>query len=560
LSGNKGPLEAVSLDSPAALPPAVVTRRKAILADAAPLTPTASNGSLLAPTPSPKGASATQIALALGIVLMAAAALRLWHINGLGYNGDETIYAGQGAALADAQGLADFFPIFRAHPLLFQSILAVGFDLGFHSPFERFVSAAFGIAAVLVVFAVGQVMYGRRAGLIAAAIVAFMPYHVVVSRQVLLDGPMVLFAMLTLLLVAKYSLTERPMWLYAAGAALGLTVLSKEPSVLFFGAICIFFALAPQIRVRFRTLAGSLILAGVIASPTVLAAALAGASRTGGNYLTWQLFRRANHDWLFYPTTLPGAIGPLVLIAAGGGLWFLRREATWRETLLLTWIAIPMAFFQVWPVKGYQYLLPAAPAVAVLAGRAISRWWDEGGVMPGQYGARTWAPPLVAGLVAVSLLVPAVNRVRASSSPQTASFSSLAGTGGIPGGREAGRWLDAHVPKGGRIMTIGPSMANVVRFYAKREAFGLSVSPNPLNRNPSYEPIVNPDLQLRHGEMQYLVWDAFSAERSPFFSRSLLRYADRYNGRVVHSESVTDGGRSGGEARRPVIVVYEVRP
>ena len=61
---------------------------------------------------------------------------------------------------------------------------------------------------------------------------ALMPYHVVVSRQVLLDGPMTLFATLTLVLFALVS--RRPTgatWLYAAGAAMGLTVLSKETSI-----------------------------------------------------------------------------------------------------------------------------------------------------------------------------------------------------------------------------------------------------------------------------------------------------------------------------------------
>ena len=73
----------------------------------------------------------------------------------------------------------------------------------------------------------------------------------------------------------------------------------------------------------------------------------------------------------------------------------------------------------------------------------------------------------------------------------------LAGAGGVPAGREAGEWIDGNVPRGATFMTIGPSMANLVQFYGRREAYGLSVSPNPLNRNPSYEPIVNPDQALR---------------------------------------------------------------
>ena len=109
-------------------------------------------------------------------------------------------------------------------------------------------------------------------------------------------------------------------------------------------------------------------------------------------------------------------------------------------------------------------------------------------------------------------------------------------------------------------MTIGPSMANLVQYYGRRRAYGLSVSPNPLNRNPSYEPLVNPDQALRDNEIQYVVWDTFSASRSPKFANRLLRYAARYDGRTVHSELLPASSANGVTARRPAIVVFEVRP
>jgi len=109
-------------------------------------------------------------------------------------------------------------------------------------------------------------------------------------------------------------------------------------------------------------------------------------------------------------------------------------------------------------------------------------------------------------------------------------------------------------------MTIGPSMANILQFYGHRKAFGLSVSPNPLRRNPSYPPILNPDMQIRNGEIQYVVWDSYSAERSAFFSDSLLRFAKRYHGRVIHTQSVKVTLSDGTTVDKPVIIVYEVRP
>jgi Dolichyl-phosphate-mannose-protein mannosyltransferase len=400
------------------------------------------------------------------------------------------------------------------------------------------VAATVGVATVYLVYELGRLLYGRRAGLIAALLMALMPYHVVVTRQVLLDGPMTLFATLTLLLLARFVLSGRATWLYGAGAAMGLTFLSKETGIVLLGAVYAFLALTPELRVRLRDLAVSLGAMALVIAPFPLTLMLAAKTGTAESYLAWQLFRRPNHDWLFYGATVPEAIGPLAAVVAVAGLWFLRGRSSWRETLLLAWIAAPLAFFQLWPVKGFQYLLPIAPAVALLAGRALGR-----------------SPAIAAAIVAGSLLVPAWERV-ARDRPD----SFLAGSGGLPAGREAGEWIDRNVPAGSTLMTIGPSMANLVRFYGRRKAHGLSVSPNPLHRNPSYEPLANPDQSIRDGDVQYVVWDTFSAGRSPSFGRRLLRYADRYDGRVVHTELLPATTTRGERASRPAIVVFEVRP
>jgi hypothetical protein len=109
-------------------------------------------------------------------------------------------------------------------------------------------------------------------------------------------------------------------------------------------------------------------------------------------------------------------------------------------------------------------------------------------------------------------------------------------------------------------MTIGPSMANIIEFYGQRKAYGLSVSANPLHRNPSYEPILNPDLQIRNSNLQYIVWDSFSASRSSFFSNQVLAYVKKYHGRVVHTQSITVNDGHGNIVVTPVIIIYEVHP
>lgn len=493
--------------------------------------------------------------LLLTAILALAALLRLWRLNAVGANSDEAVYAGQGASIAGDPDLEPLFPIFRAHPLLFQTLVSLGYHAGGGLGLARVMSAALGVASVYVTFRLGRLLYGTTAGLLAALFLAAMPYHVLVTRQVLLDGPMTLCATLALYLLARYATTMRAAWLYAAAAAMGLTVLCKETSLLLLGAVYAFFALVPEIRIRLRdaAVAAAIVAAVVVQFPLVLQ--LAGGSRTGGHYLVWQLFRRPNHDWAFYPSVVPLAMGILVVAAAAAGLWVLRARRSWRETLLLSWILVPAVFFQLWPVKGFQYLLPCAPAVAVLAGRAVAHWPHAEALwrVPRRWRRLAVAAPAL--VIGVSLVVASWERITPSS-----SRSLLAGAGGMPGGREAGEWLRRHVPPGAQLMTIGPSMANVLAFYGHRRAFGLSVSPNPLSRNPSYRPLVNPDLAVREARVQYAVWDTFSASRSPFFARRLRRYVERYRGRVVHQQTLrvpTAGGRT---ARRPSIVVYVLRP
>ena len=64
----------------------------------------------------------------------------------------------------------------------------------------------------------------------------------------------------------------------------------------------------------------------------------------------------------FYLTAVPTVIGPLVLAPAILGLLVDRKRLDWREGLLLSWCVVPILFFTLMPIKGFQYLLPLAPS------------------------------------------------------------------------------------------------------------------------------------------------------------------------------------------------------
>lgn len=494
--------------------------------------------------------------LPLAIVLLTAGFFRFWRLGQVGYNSDEAVYAGTAASMAGHNEYAGMFPVFRAHPLLFQTMLSLVYRHGVGDWTGRALTALIGVAAVGITYAAGSRLYGPLCGSIAGLLVAVMPYHVVVSRQVLLDGPMTLFATITLYCLVRYCEKASWRWMLAVAGAMGLTVLSKETSAILGGSIYAFFALTPAIRLRVRhVLAGIGVLTLLVAVfPFVVR--ISGSS-AGHSYLLWQLGRRANHPVLFYLDIVPAALGFVTLALAMFGLIFLRRNLdSWRERLLLAWIAVPVVFFTLWPTKGYQYLLPIAPAVAVLGARGIvSLYWIRW-FRPAKRLRLRRAAVVVATLGAtISLILPAWTLVNPSS-----SGTFLAGTGGVPGGREAGLWLKHNTPGNSQLLSIGPSMANILQFYGQRRTYGLSVSSNPRDRNPSYQPVANPDLQVRDGRVQYVVWDSYTANRTPFFAGKITALANRYHGVAVFTATVPVRTPSGAHTRNPVIIIYQVRP
>ncbi len=487
--------------------------------------------------------------LLLAAVVVLAFAVRLIGLNSVGFNTDEAVYAGQAAGILNDADLRPYFPVFRAHPLLFQFVLALAYaGAGVNDYVGRLVSVVMGAITLLVVFGLGRTLYSARTGLVAALFMALMPYHVIVTRQVLLDGPMTLFASLALCAMALFARRQHPRYLYAAGACIGLTFLSKETGIIFVVAFYLFIVFSPSVRVRWRDLALSLVIMVALMAIFPLTIALSGAGRTGQSYLLWQLLRQPNHAWSFYISTVLPMIGYALVLAACVGILMRWRRRTWRETLLATWILAPVVFFQSWPLKGYQYLLPITPAIAVLAAVALTHAIPAQGMLQfKRLRVTTKVLRLAATIgIALTLAVPTLISVRA-----LPTIGALAGMGGLPGGRETGQWFKANTPVGTQAIAIGPNLANLIQFYGHRKTHMLSVSQNPLQRNPSYEPIDNPDLRLRNGDLHYIVWDAYSAARSPFFARKLLGLVKRFNGRETYAHTVSGA---------KVIIVYEVRP
>jgi hypothetical protein len=237
---------------------------------------------------------------------------------------------------------------------------------------------------------------------------------------------------------------------------------------------------------------------------------------------------------------------------------------------------VTIGFFQAWPVKGFQYLLPVMTPAVLLA--------SDGLIGIGEYAAAglsrlslgaprltSWTARAIGVGVAcavlwggaANVLAAPATLMLATDSDDTLSQPAVgftAGTGGLSASRPTGAWIDNHTLPGSRFITIGPSFANVIQWYGHRRAVALSVSPNPLRRNPTYEPVINPDQLLRTNAVQYLVYDSYTASRTQFFTTKLLSYVKKYNGVQVFSYYENARRPDGSLGKAPVVLIYEVHP
>src|SRR3978361_420451 len=112
-------------------------------------------------------------------VLAVATLLRFWQLDRIGFNSDEAVYTGTAASIAGNSSLSPYFPIFRAHPVLFQMLLSL-FMQGHVSDWTaRALAAGIGVLTVALTYFLGRRMYGHWAGVIGALILAVMQYHVI---------------------------------------------------------------------------------------------------------------------------------------------------------------------------------------------------------------------------------------------------------------------------------------------------------------------------------------------------------------------------------------------
>ena len=502
-----------------------------------------------------------QAAWLLSLVVVIGAALRLWHIGSVGFNSDEAVYAGQGAALFGIGDHAQHFSLFRAHPLLLQLIVGIVFRIGgVDDTTARIVVAiGFGLTTVVLSYLLVARLSNRLVAVITAALMATLPYHVIVSRQVLVDVAMAACMVAAFWMLARFVTGGSGVSLAGSLALLGLAVLAKEIAVLAVVPVGLVLLAKEGIDiVRRRSLWVGLVVWMVLVAAFPLTRLIYKPSNAS-DFVVWQITREPNHPIDYFLRVLLQYAGPLFLSALIVGLVVMVRRRAIGDLLVLSWVGTFGLFFVVWPTKLFPYLFPIVPGLAYMAATGLvvaARWLRRRSSIA--------LPGALAVVLAVTLTASTITTVGAGPTAQLPSWADFdIEVQSFAGGRELGAWAEG-TPGGSRFVTIGPSIGNVLRFYGNRDSVALSVSANPRLRNPAYVPLPNPDLAIRQMTVQYAVWDAYSADRSVFYNARLLAYVRRFDGVPVFAAYVDDQGRlrtvegappEGADSR---IVVYDL--
>ena len=327
----------------------------------------------------------------------------------------------------------------------------------------RAVTAAFGVATVLVVFRIG-LRWGARHALLAAALMALMPLHVRYSHYVLTDVPLTFFVALTMLMTLTAH--ERPaIRTFAIGGAMaGLAAAIK-----YNGGLAL---LMPLLACWMTPAARPSRAACTLASIAAAAAAFFIAAPFTLLDLPGFLDRFASLTAEYRngaPPAEPGAIIylkhlrlqfglPGMLLIAGGLVMGLIRavggpgRVPWSVALVFT---IP--YFLIVSNQRIiyaRYLLPLVPMLCVLAAAAVI----SGVSLLRRYqfprGVRT---ALIAGLTIALLGPPAVTAVGFNRIIARTSTTDL-----------AYRWIIENVPQGSLIVHEGNHLVLPATFRSER--------------------------------------------------------------------------------------------
>jgi 4-amino-4-deoxy-L-arabinose transferase-like glycosyltransferase len=266
---------------------------------------------------------------------------------------------------------------YQDKPPLFFWLAAALRKAGIGAQGVRVVSALAAIGSLLVVAALGRLWFSRRAALLAAAILATTPEFGWLGRFGELDVTLTLF---TTLAVCGWFAGGRAVALFYLG--IGLAVMVKGPAGLLVPALAVVAGRLARVppaspRAPLHPLWGTAI-AVLPAACWLLPAIVAAGAGYAHELIVHHMFGRVVDSWQhkqpfhFYVQEASSQFLPWLPFAIPAGIraWRRRRDEP-ATAMLLLWLLLGLAAFSAVSGKRIAYILPLAPAFALLVARGV---------------------------------------------------------------------------------------------------------------------------------------------------------------------------------------------
>jgi 4-amino-4-deoxy-L-arabinose transferase-like glycosyltransferase len=312
---------------------------------------------------------------------------------------------------------------------------------------------------VVLVYLIGKLLYGRRSGFLAGLILAVSGYAVELGRLALLDSTVTFFVTFAMLCLLKWHLSGRTRWLAGLGIMTAIATQAKVTSILVVPIAVVFIVVTRDWR-RLRLRQSLLALVLSLAALTPVAVQVLARHAQLASFLSASSKRASGVAWYFYLSQLWQAEGLLMCVVLGLGVLMTALRGDARDVLPSIWLVLFALFLQLYPLKGFNYLLPAIPPLALLAGRALS---DPLGRLTRNARTLVGARPAVLAAAGTGLLICAAQfpAVRTAMADESSA-----------GMREAAYWLQAQgAQRAGAIALSHGSGQYVLSFYGGIDAY-----------------------------------------------------------------------------------------
>ncbi len=295
---------------------------------------------------------------------------------------DEGRYAVMGRALLDHPfdystmmhgTITEFPPVFPYMLFFSQYIFGAG-DFA-----VRIVNPILGALCVLLMYALGRVMFNRNVGLYASALMAVSPLILFFSERVLLETPMVFFGLSTLFLFYYGYERKKNMFLYASGIFFVLGFLTKQAVLFILPAIGLYLIYSRKWAwLKERRIWITIAIMLLVMMPwAVRSYTHCGSISCEASFaMSWFSSEGGGldvvRDYFYYINLTPFTLTTGVLILSFFGLIPLINGRKKKEYLLILSFALMIhIIFAITAVKVPRYILLAVPILILLAAKGV---------------------------------------------------------------------------------------------------------------------------------------------------------------------------------------------